>query len=176
MADTYEDVQSQLREKISSKMTVATFLAGFTFAALLELLMDRTSFQPASVIPARIAVVSLTFALALFIAAVYMYDRLTTPRQYWKYEAGPTGRRTFLEKLHFKVHSEQGMLNEGALVTYMVGVWQWVFTPAVISAFVGFVAILYSTHDTVALYLGLAVILAVFFYYVVVRPILGIVD
>ena len=68
------DVDSELRDKITSKMTVATFLAGFTFAALLQLLNDPTRFQST---PNRIAVISLTLALSLFVAAVYMYDRLS---------------------------------------------------------------------------------------------------
>jgi hypothetical protein len=173
------DVESQLRAKISSKLTVATFLAGFTFAALLELLMNRSRFEAArTIVPVRVAVVSLTLALALFISAVYMYDRLSMPREFWKYQphSGSNGKKTFLEKLHFKVHSESAMASDGALYTYMIGVWQWVFTPAVISAFVGFSAILYSIDDRPILWTGIGVIFAVFIYYIVLRPILGKID
>jgi hypothetical protein len=173
------DVDSQLRQKIASKMTVATFLAGFTFAALLELLKDRSHFESArTIIPIRVAVVSLTLALGLFISAVYMYDRLSMPREFWSYQPRPgsNGKKTFLEKLHFKVHPESAMLKDGALYTYMIGVWQWVFTPAVISAFVGFSAILYSIDDRPTFWAGIGVIFAVFIYYIVLRPILGKID
>lgn len=38
--NSFLDVDDQLREKITSKMSVATFLAGFTFAALSQLLNE----------------------------------------------------------------------------------------------------------------------------------------
>lgn len=200
----WEETQVQLREKIGSKMTVATFLAGFTFAALLELLRDSEQLSSVAI---QIAVITLTLALALFVAAVYMYDRLNMPRKFWTYQ-DPSPRsvasssgvnnpapqaatdskdapapdskteegnrvKLIIEKLHFKVHDEEGMKVEGALYTYMIAVWTWVFTPAVIAALVGFSAILYSTHNKTIFRSGMIVIIVVMIYYVVLRPILG---
>src|SRR4051812_43988657 len=41
---SYERSEDQLRSKIQSKMTVATFLGGFTFTALLELIKEDRNF------------------------------------------------------------------------------------------------------------------------------------
>ena len=198
------EVESQLRDKIASKMTVATLLAGFTFAALLELLKDAEHLSSVSI---EISVISLTLALALFIAAVYMYDRLNMPRKFWKYQnpAKPrpsTGNnnpvsqvgsdskeaasskskadkgnrlKLIIERLHFKVHDDKAMsnLDEGVLYTYMIAVWTWVFTPAVIAALAGFSALLYSTHNEIIFRSGITVVIVVMIYYVVLRPILG---
>ena len=170
------DVDAELREKITSKMTVATFLAGFTFAALLQLLNDPTRFQST---PNRIAVISLTLALSLFVAAVYMYDRLSMPRHFWRYdpaEVNQSQSKKLIERLHFKVHLQHNMLNDGARYTYMIGIWQWVFTPAVCAAVVGFSAVLYGSNDRLVFWTSIVVIVVVAIYYVVLRPILGKVD
>lgn len=199
----WADIQSQLRAKIASKMTVATFLAGFTFAALLELLRDSEQLSSMAI---QIAVITLTLALALFVAAVYMYDRLNMPQRFWKYQdpspksaASSSGvnnpapqaataskdppssncktegslLKLIVEKLHFKIHDTDGMETDGALYTYMIAVWTWVFTPAVIAALVGFSAILYSTHNKIIFRSAIIVIIVVMIYYVVLRPILG---
>lgn len=170
------DVDSELREKINSKMTVATFLAGFTFAALLQLLNDPSRFRST---PNRIAVVSLTLALALFVAAVYMYDRLSMPRHFWRYdpaEVDQSRSKKLVERLHFKIHLQSNMAKDGARYTYMIGVWQWVFTPAVFAAVVGFSALLYGSHDRLVFWMSTVVIVVVTIYYIVLRPILGKID
>lgn len=177
----FDDLDAQLRAKVTSKMTVATFLAGFTFAALLQLLNDPTRLSSA---PIKVAVLSLTLALALFIAAVYMYDRLSMPREKWDYHdpanssvpADRNAARALIEKLHFKVYNECEMGNQGARYYYMIYVWQLVFTPAVICALVGFCAILYSTHNELVFWVGVSVIVVVMIYYIILRPILGKVD
>ena len=59
-------------------MTVATFLAGFVSAALVtNLFVD--DFTPSK----QVAAVLLTFALALLIITVYIYDELGMPEGYW---------------------------------------------------------------------------------------------
>ncbi|NIT58116.1 MAG: hypothetical protein GWN00_18370, partial [Aliifodinibius sp.] len=79
--------EDKLRSKIQSKMSVSTFLAGFTFAALIGLLTktsgDFTILQ-------MVSAIGLTFSLALFIAAIYMYDRLSMPEGFWVYDDRPT--------------------------------------------------------------------------------------
>jgi hypothetical protein len=59
-------------------MTVATFLAGFVFAALVE-----TLFADELSTARRVAAVLLTAALGLFVGAVYVYDELGMPEGYW---------------------------------------------------------------------------------------------
>jgi phosphohistidine phosphatase SixA len=73
--------EASLREKIRSKAHMATFLAGFTFSVLIELLLSS---DPRSGL--RIAaIVCLTLALALFVASVYVYDTLGMPEGFWLY-------------------------------------------------------------------------------------------
>ena len=185
-----ENKEDLLRTKIQSKMTVATFLAGFTFAALLELVKDRSLFDldktgNYSLIPIRVAVTSLTLALALFISAVYMYDRMTMPGDFWKYElrSDPisNGRKGIVRwlynlplSLHFRLISKADLAKEGVLYTYMIWTWNYVFTPAVVCALTGFCAILYNLSDTWVFYPALTSILLISIYYMVARPRLGV--
>jgi hypothetical protein len=72
--------EDQLRSKVHSKMTVASLLAGFVLTALSAVLVldkrpwpwDRVS-----------AIVAMTASLALFLAAVYIYDQLSMPSGFW---------------------------------------------------------------------------------------------
>ena len=97
---TFDRREDQLRAKIQSKMTVATFLAGFAFAALLELIRDDrmalsleelTAFlvlltggatsqalQPGDLFT-LFAAMSLAIAMILFVGTVYSYDMLIMP-------------------------------------------------------------------------------------------------
>jgi hypothetical protein len=105
--------EDQLRQKIQSKMTVATFLAGFTFATLLELLKEKDNFSGLSnlndyihnklmctigtcesatgnfMLPAfsdmlvPLAAICLTTSIVLFIGTVYSYDMLIMPFYQW---------------------------------------------------------------------------------------------
>jgi hypothetical protein len=59
-------------------MTVATFLAGFVFAALVEIVLGD-DFPPWR----QVATVVLTLALGLFVVAVYVYDELSMPEGFW---------------------------------------------------------------------------------------------
>jgi phosphohistidine phosphatase SixA len=70
--------EAALRQKVQSKMTVATFLAGFVSAALVELMLadDFSGWR-------QVAAVLLTLALALFVATIYIYDELGMPEGYW---------------------------------------------------------------------------------------------
>ena len=77
---TADHDEEALRAKVNSKMTVATFLAGFVFTALSTvLLLDRSTWPWHRVL----AAVTLTASLALFIAAIYIYDQLGTPSGFW---------------------------------------------------------------------------------------------
>ncbi|WP_455389563.1 SixA phosphatase family protein [Petrachloros mirabilis] len=161
VVDYHED---KLRPKIRSKLTVATFLAGFTFTALIRVLQETTnSYAPLQIV----ATIALTAALALFIAAVYMYDQLSMPEGFWVY--GDRGRSRSVRGDQF----ESDWRQQGPLYAYMVWTWTYVFTPAVALGLLGFLAILLNTRQVFMIRGGLIVIIAVLAYYVVTRPRLG---
>jgi hypothetical protein len=69
-----------VRKKLELKMTVSTFLAGFTIPVLVELVKNPAEgFTPCR----GLATVLFTLALGLFVASVYTYDVLLMPAQYW---------------------------------------------------------------------------------------------
>jgi hypothetical protein len=80
--------EADLRPKIQSKMTVASFLAGFVSAALVSTLFvdDFTTRR-------QVAAVLLTLALALFVITVYLYDELSMPEGFWL-----SGRRSAVRR------------------------------------------------------------------------------
>lgn len=94
--DAYEREEDHLREKISSKITVSTFLAGINFTVLtlvLTLLANKNTLtgnclnffkiklSPHSLLEFPTA---LFFAsTAFFVSTIYCYDRLLMPRNFW---------------------------------------------------------------------------------------------
>jgi phosphohistidine phosphatase SixA len=167
---TVDHQEEALRAKVNSKMTVATFLAGFVFTALSTvLLLDRTQWPWHRVIAAT----TLTASLALFIAAVYIYDQLSTPSGFWTDadRAPAPWRRLYEWQLGRLEHrwtsvrdaakgneEEKGrqadedpriyrLLHDGPMYWLMVGTSRRVFTPAVALALAGFVALLVGTGD-----------------------------
>jgi hypothetical protein len=75
VADYQEEA---LRSKTQSKMTMATFLAGFAGAALIELLLAGMA-SPLH----QFAAFLITVTLAPFIATDYIYDRLSMLKGFW---------------------------------------------------------------------------------------------
>ena len=114
-----------------------------------------------------ISAVSLTASLALFIAAVYMYDRLSMPEGFWIDEERPSSQ--FGRGKAF----EQHLRTNGPLYALMIWTWDHVFTPAVALNLVGFVTLLISTDNYIVLTGGLAAIVAVGIGYLLFRPKLG---
>ncbi len=174
--------EEQLRAKIRSKTTVSTFVAGFTFTALLNVLLkDKPDLFPLcahlfssadpktciSVI-SGIAIVSLTGALILFVASVYMYDCLSIPEGFWSDQ----------EQFHGKIWRgkafEEDVRKNGILYALMVWAWKWVFTPAVCLALLGFISILVGTGSAWITLLSIAALVVGFCYYQRYRPRLGI--
>ena len=145
-----EHTEEQLRSKIKSKMTVSTFLAGFTFSVLNELL----KIQSFTLLP-TVAVVSLTGALALFIASVYMYDQMSMPKRYWRDQSNTISHP--VELLYY----------------FMLRTWNWIFTPAVILALIGFIATLFNTKNYQMAISGVLIIVVVIIYYFIMKPRLG---
>jgi phosphohistidine phosphatase SixA len=178
--------EASLREKIRSKAHIATFLAGFTFSVLIELLLSS---DPRSGL--RIAaIVSLTLALALFVASVYVYDTLGMPEGYWL-----SSRRSRLEAVFLRAlgkqsprmplvrrardepeheRPDQAFRRHGPLYVYMISTWSIVFTPAVLLALSGFIALVVDTNDW-KIQLGVAgSLIAGGVLYWLVRPDLGV--
>jgi lysylphosphatidylglycerol synthetase-like protein (DUF2156 family) len=171
--------EDELRSKVVSKLYVATFLAGFTFAALLEMLksgqLPRMEFVQeghphltweGSVLPLA-ATLCLTAAMALFIAVIYIYDRLSMPEGFWA-----TSRTSKYGELPLTVQEYKN--KHGLVYSHMIHSWLFVFTPGVILAGIGFM--LFVIHYASPL-LGLAyaaVIVLVVLYYRKIRPKLGV--
>lgn len=125
------DFAEKLKDKIETKMTVCTFLAGFTIAALIEIIKDPEAIVKTSRVAATI---SLTTALGLFVAAVYIYDELSMPTEFWSSDTRKKqpGRTRF---------GHEGRLNDN-LYAHMVRAWRLFFTPAVACSLIGFFALL----------------------------------
>jgi hypothetical protein len=153
-------------------MQVSTLLAGFTFAALVSVLTepsfwptrDPRGTAPATDVISRdhipvLAVLVLTLALALFVAAVYMYDRLALPRYFWTGgRQRPNGRRTALER---------DVAAHGTVYAHMVWIWKYVFGMAVLFATLGFVFVVayrMTAHMVVAILVGIVVVGAYYWW------------
>jgi hypothetical protein len=74
-------------------------------------------------------------AFALFVGAVYIYDELSMPREFW--ESAPREPATFSQ-------SQFGFdwLMNGPLYAHMVRTWRFFFTPALLCTLVGVFALL----------------------------------
>ena len=76
-----------MKEKLVGKTTVAALLAGFTFTALLELVKDPERLQfmgrvNFNAIRYSLPIFFLTLSFVGFLAAVYIYDRLSMPEDF----------------------------------------------------------------------------------------------
>jgi phosphohistidine phosphatase SixA len=155
--------ETALREKIASKVSVSTLLAGFTSTALFLLLTPGGRLLPFQTVGALF----LTAALVLFIAAVYMYDRLSMPVGFW---AGMDRRGRFNVR---RQSFEQDRRQNGDLYAHMVWTWNWVFTPAVFLGLVGFLALLAALDNRVLLTGTIVIVIVGSAYYWLARPRLG---
>lgn len=137
-------IEEQIRSKIRSTMTMSTFLAGFTFAVLNDLLQFE-SFDIAQ----KIAAGFMTLSLLLFVLSMYMYDNMAMPKEYW---SGRSDRTHFVTDHELLYHS-------------MKRTWWCVFTPAVVCALIGFIATLFNTNDPWMIGIGIFIIVVVVCYY-----------
>jgi phosphohistidine phosphatase SixA len=171
--------EAALRPKVQSKMTVATFLAGFVSAALVtNLFVDE--FTPSK----QVAAVLLTFALALLIVTVYIYDELGMPEGYWgrgsrsRFRRLQESRREARRERRWERHAngleapheglaqlrwlddaewkraiadehEAQLLQDGPLYTWMVATWRFVFTPALVLALAGFGILIFDAGSRI---------------------------
>jgi phosphohistidine phosphatase SixA len=170
--------ESNLRQKITTKMTAATFLAGFSFTALLGvLLFDKkncpTCIPLVSNLTANcedllfVASALLTFAVVLFVAAIYIYDRLSMPEGFWgTSRAGPWRRITSFSDIERNEYGE--------LYTHMVDAWKFFFTPAVILTAAGFLLIALAVGSRYAAITYIWLFAFGTLYYLKLRPKLGV--
>ena len=131
-ATRHENYATELHDKIQAKMTVCTFLAGFTITALIDIIKDPDKIVRTSRVAAAI---SLTAAAGLFVAAIYIYDELSMPPMFWN--ADTPGRRSGRGQFRHDLR-----LND-ALYAHMVRAWRLFFTPAVVFSLTGFLALLF---------------------------------
>jgi phosphohistidine phosphatase SixA len=144
--------EADLRQKVTSKMTVATFLAGFTFTSLGFALADlNVTTSPASMpLPVTsfdyvfsaewnrsikvAALLFLSLSIGLFVGAVYVYDQLAMPRGLWDAE----GKDSLWSRWFRTRKLNDNVKKNGYLYAHMVMAWSRLFTPAVSFAAVGF--------------------------------------
>jgi phosphohistidine phosphatase SixA len=189
--------EDQLRSKVNSKMTVASLLAGFVLTTLAAVLVLEQRPWPWE---RTAAIIALTASLVLFVASVYIYDQLSMPTGFWTDADKP--RNPFWEKLaDFKEarqvkrwndlwNAAEGdeeakgkaaddnrtiyhPLHEGFVYCAMVKTSSLVFTPAVILALAGFVALLIGTGAPWIWAGGLAGLAVATVYAACHRPSLG---
>ena len=123
-----------LRKKVELKMTVSTFLAGFTIPVLVELVKDGKEGFTACQLAATVL---FTAAFCLFAAAVYMYDELLMPTEFW----GPVDQKRKPAADDRSQFAHHYRLN-GRIYAYMVRTWSRVFTPAVGCTALGFFSLI----------------------------------
>jgi hypothetical protein len=126
-----------LRKKVEMKMTVSTFLAGFSIAVLVELVKEELT------VWRGLATGLFTLALGLFVVAVYTYDALLMPPDYW----GPTTQREEPKGSPHGGFAHNYRLN-GPLFAYMMRTWVWIFTPAVFCTSIAFLLLLVDHFAT----------------------------
>jgi hypothetical protein len=178
--------EKDLQAKAQSKMGVASFLAGFVFAALIEVLLNHPDTDLH-----RAAAVMLTLALALFVAAIYIYDQLSMPPGFWTDGPRPRLPRTLanwrerrIEERWLKTAAQTtpeqaddesaAVRLDGPLFVTMVRASRWLFTPAVALSLLAFVAIVLEVHVwwvTAGAAISVAVAVVYFFAH---RPMLGV--
>jgi phosphohistidine phosphatase SixA len=126
------DHSESLREKVRSKMQVCTFLAGFSSTALVQILRESEKMLE---IQRIVAAASFVAAFSLFAGAIYIYDELSMPRQFW--ENAPREPDAFSE-------GQFGFdwLMNGPVYANMVRTWRLFFTPALFCTLVGVFALL----------------------------------
>ncbi len=146
-----------------------------------------------------IAATTLTASLALFVASVYIYDQLGTPSGFWTDADRPRALwRRLYEQRAARLEARWARLKEaaegddedrgrqadedpeiyrmqhdGPTYSLMVRTSRFVFTPAVLLALAGFVALLIGTGDWRIWTLGLAGLLLASAYAARHRPDLG---
>lgn len=174
--------EPDLLPKIRSKVEVSTLLAGFTVTALVVLLTEPEYWKPlapgkawpvgvegwqAAAVAA--ALFCLTLAALLFVVSVYMYDRLSMPQRYWDDPGRKGGPR---QDRWSGFHTDRA--RHGLLFAYMIWIWRFVFSAAVVAVMLGFfMLVLHRGMWPIAALCAAAIVGAIAYYYLF-RPDLGV--
>lgn len=174
--------EADLLPKIQSKMQTSALLAGFS-STVFGVVLTQSDYwmlwvgaanwpsgtQAWKAAAVTLGLVFLALATLLFVVSIYMYDRLAMPRRYWEAIDGEKPPRQDMWRSF-----RRDRVRYGLLYAYMVWVWRFVFSVAVATAMLGFLAlVLYRGVWLVAL-LYLMVIAAAVIYYFLFRPELGV--
>ena len=170
-----DDASESPRQKIELKMTVCTFLAGFTIPVLVELLKD----PPVDLLKI-LSTVAFACSLALLVAAIFIFDLLLMPSNFW----GPINKNMKPKRSRRKFYLDY-LLN-GALYAYMVRTWKWFFGVALFLVIPGVLLLVFNGYvekrldrQSATVVLSSGIIIAVIgaaILYRVLRPKLGIED
>lgn len=162
--------EPDFRQKLATKINVTTFTAGFTFTALMHVVMNTPApsnadlfHDPTAAVWLPVAaILCLTTAVGLFLITAYTYDRLNMPVGFWG-----AGESTFSSRLHRLAgdhcswllkfwgglwnrcprvvgYSTIQLNKHGLIYCHMTRAWNWLFTPGVLFATMGFLLIVAS--------------------------------
>lgn len=176
-----ESTPESLRKKVELKMTVCIFLAGFTIPVLVELVKG----DPHELLDAWriLPIIDFTFSFAFFVAAVFAFDLLLMPSEYWG-AINPESKPRHDQRSQF---ARDYRLN-GAFYAYMVRTWTSFFGRGLAFILLGFFALLckhsfgkwclpdYRWSMSILGGGALLAIIVVFLMYRCLRPRLGIED
>lgn len=178
-----EREEDQLRQKISSKMTVSTLLAGFNFTALtlvLTFLSDGNinkgnsinlfTFNISSSSLLEITSMFLLLSVALFVAAIFCYDRLLMPRNYWFPKYNNSKVQNFLFWFIEKVGHPPG----NRVYVNMLSTWYIIFIPATLFSTIGILLLFYTFVQMTIFIISLICVILVLIYYSIFKPKLGV--
>jgi phosphohistidine phosphatase SixA len=173
---------ADLLPKIQSKVQTSALLAGFSstvFGVVLTQSDYWTTWSDAASWPSgtqawkaalvTMALVCLALATLLFVVSIYMYDRLAMPQRYWEAidEEKPPRQERWRS-------FRRDRLRCGLLYAYMVWVWRFVFSVAVATAMLGFLALVMYRGVWPVAVLYLFALAAAVTYYFLFRPELGV--
>lgn len=132
------DEASAIRDKIKSKMTVATALGAVIVSLLTFVIKD--------VLPGANAwrwgaAAALALASVLYFATLFLYDTLQMPPRFWASRLSGVEPTTWARRLRHGKRLVTRPPSAAARVLHaaMVQVWVWVFTPATVLVGVGVV-------------------------------------
>ena len=180
MGDFQRD-EDQLRQKISSKTSVSTFLAGFNFTALTLVLtllgnkkdltgnsLNLLTFRVETQSLLEISTVLFFLATTLFVASVYSYDQLLMPRQFGLKNVSKL-RGLMFRFIHTKGLPQYDTHNLEVYVC-MLSVWYTMFIPATFFSTVGIIVLVYTVVQFKAFASTLGITFIVLVYYFVLKP------
>lgn len=146
-APSGDPLLAPVQEKIASKMRAAGVLGGL-ITSLLTFVLTRLFTDSIRWGDAAFAsLVALSSSCALFFVAMFFYDSLTMPSQFW----APRSRRRFAGVVPSSsarwLLARPPSATSRVLQLNMVRIWSWVFRPAVVALGVGIGALFLALDE-----------------------------